>query len=615
MAIFEPVKNFLKILKLAANYKGYAFLNISFNIFSVFFNVFSLGMLIPVLDVLFKTDDQFTEILRNQPDGFSSMTDLKDVFYYYLADIILSQGKEEALIWICAALIGMTTLKNVFKYFAMFFLAVIRNNVVRDLRNNIYQKILSLPIGYFSEERKGDVMAKASNDVQEVEWSIMTSLETTFREPIAVIGFLLVLFMTSVQLTLFIFVLLPISGLVIGQIGKSLKKTSSKGQNKMGELLSILEETLTGIRIIKAFNAEEKSTEKFKKFNQDYTSLMVKMYRKRDLASPLSEWMGIVVVSSVLLYGGGLVFTGELEASFFIGYLALFSQVIPPVKALSNASYHVQKGSASMDRIHQILDADEKIKDTPDALRVDGFNKQIEYQDVFFRYDESTDVLKNINLSIPKGHTIALVGASGGGKSTLADLLPRFHDVYAGSIKIDGTDIRDIKLHSLRDLMGIVTQQSILFNDTVANNIAFGNPDATRAEIEQAAKIANAHEFISQLENGYDTNIGDGGGKLSGGQRQRVSIARAILKNPPILILDEATSALDTESEKWVQDALNNLMQNRTSVVIAHRLSTIQKADQIYVIDQGEIVEHGTHEELLSLNKVYRKLSDLQSFQ
>jgi subfamily B ATP-binding cassette protein MsbA len=609
------VKNFLKILKLAANYKGYAFLNISFNIFSVFFNVFSLGMLIPVLDVLFKTDDQFTEILQNQPDGFSSMTDLKDVFYYYLADIIVSQGKDEALIWICVALIGMTTLKNVFKYFAMFFLAIIRNNVVRDLRNNIYQKILSLPIGYFSEERKGDVMAKASNDVQEVEWSIMTSLETTFREPIAVIGFLLVLFMTSVQLTLFIFVLLPISGLVIGQIGKSLKKTSSKGQNKMGELLSILEETLTGIRIIKAFNAEEKSTEKFKKFNQDYTSLMVKMYRKRDLASPLSEWMGIMVVSSVLLYGGGLVFTGELEASFFIGYLALFSQVIPPVKALSNASYHVQKGSASMDRIHQILDADEKIRDTPDALRVDGFNRQIEYQDVFFRYDESTDVLKNINLSIPKGHTIALVGASGGGKSTLADLLPRFHDVYAGSIKIDGTDIRDIKLHSLRDLMGIVTQQSILFNDTVANNIAFGNPDATRAEIEQAAKIANAHEFISQLEKGYDTNIGDGGGKLSGGQRQRVSIARAILKNPPILILDEATSALDTESEKWVQDALNNLMQNRTSVVIAHRLSTIQKADQIYVIDQGEVVECGTHEELLSLNKVYRKLSDLQSFQ
>jgi len=615
LAIFEPVKNFLKILKLAANYKGYAFLNISFNIFSVFFNVFSLGMLIPVLDVLFKTDEQFTEILNTPPATGMSMVALKDYFYYYLADIIVAQGKEEALIWICLALIGMTTLKNVFKYFAMFFLAIIRNNVVRDLRNSIYQKILSLPIGYFSEERKGDVMAKASNDVQEVEWSIMTSLEATFREPIAIIGFLAVLFMTSVQLTLFIFILLPVAGLIIGQIGKSLKKTSSQGQNKMGELLSILEETLTGIRIIKAFNAEAESTKRFKKFNQDYTSLMVKMYRKRDLASPLSEWMGVVVVASVLLYGGRLVFTGDLEASFFIGYLALFSQVISPVKALSNASYHVQKGSASMDRINQVLYADEKIKDMPDAIEAGTFSHQIEYKDVFFRYDETTDVLKNINLTIAKGQTIALVGASGGGKSTLADLLPRFHDVYAGSIQIDGKDIRDLTLNSLRHLMGIVTQQSILFNDTVANNIAFGKPDATRDEIIAAAKIANAHEFIEQLESGYDTNIGDGGGKLSGGQRQRVSIARAILKNPPILILDEATSALDTESEKWVQDALNNLMQHRTSIVIAHRLSTIQKADQIYVIDQGEIVEHGTHEELLALNKVYRKLSDLQSFQ
>lgn len=570
-------------------------------------------MLIPVLDVLFKTDQEFSKIIASPPDGGFSMQSLKDYFYYYLADIIVLNGKEAALIWICVALIGMTTLKNLFKYLAMFFLAVIRNNTVRDLRNRIYTKILHLPLGYFSEERKGDVMAKASNDVQEVEWSIMTSLEAAFREPIAVIGFLVVLFLTSVQLTIFIFIMLPLAGLIIGQIGKSLKKTSSKGQNKMGELLSILEETLTGMRIIKAFNAEGKSIEKFKRFNQDYTTLMIKMYRKRDLASPLSEWMGIAVVAMVLLYGGRLVFQGDLDASFFIGYLALFSQVINPVKALSNASYHVQKGSASMDRIDQILSADEKIINKPDALVKQEFKEHIQYNNVFFKYAKE-NVLKGVNLEVKKGQTIALVGPSGGGKSTLADLLPRFHDVSEGAILVDNSDIKDIDIHSLRGLMGIVTQQSILFNDTVANNIAFGVENATHEQIVEAAKIANAHEFIEKLENGYDTNIGDGGGKLSGGQKQRLSIARAILKNPPILILDEATSALDTESEKLVQDALNNLMKNRTSIVIAHRLSTIQNADCIYVIEQGEVVESGTHENLIDQNKVYRKLYDLQSF-
>ena len=570
-------------------------------------------MLIPVLDVLFKTDKEFSEIIASPPVGFS-MDALKDFFYYYLAEMIVANGKEEALIWICVALVGMTTLKNLFKYLAMYFLAVIRNNTVRDLRNRIYTKILNLPLGYFNEERKGDVMAKASNDVQEVEWSIMTSLETAFREPIAVVGFLIVLFITSVQLTVFIFIMLPLAGLIIGQIGKSLKKTSSKGQHKMGELLSILEETLTGMRIIKAFNAEGKSTEKFQRFNQDYTTLMIRMYRKRDLASPLSEWMGIAVVSMVLLYGGGLVFEGELEASFFIGYLALFSQVISPVKALSNASYHVQKGSASMDRIEQILNADEKIINKPNALIKPEFENHIQYNNVFFKYAKE-NVLKGINITVQKGQTIALVGPSGGGKSTLADLLPRFHDVTEGAILVDGSDIKDIDIHSLRGLMGIVTQQSILFNDTVANNIAFGVENATHEQIVEAAKIANAHEFVEKLESGYDTNIGDGGGKLSGGQKQRLSIARAILKNPPILILDEATSALDTESEKLVQDALNNLMKNRTSIVIAHRLSTIQNANCIYVIEQGKVVESGTHQSLIEHNNVYRKLYDLQSFQ
>jgi len=608
------MRNFLKILRLAANYRGLAFLNILFNLLSVLFNVFSLGMLIPVLDVLFKTDAQFQEILSHPPASSWSFGGVKDLFYYYLADLILEQGKESALVLIAIVLVVMTTLKNVFKYLAMFFLAGIRNNVVRDLRNSIYHKILHLPIAFFTEERKGDIMAKASNDVQEVEWSIMTSLEATFREPIAIIGFLAVLFLTSVKLTLFIFVLLPVSGVIIGQIGKSLKKTSSKGQHKMGELLSMLEETLTGLRIVKAFNAEQKSEERFKQFNQQYTNLMIRMYRKRDLASPMSEWLGVMVVSVVLLYGGSLVFKGDLEAAFFMGYLALFSQLISPVKALSNASYHVQKGSASMDRIHEILDADLRITDKPDAIRADSFKQEVAYKNVFFRYSKE-DVLKDISITIPKGHTVALVGPSGGGKSTLADLLPRFHDVTGGSIHLDGVDLRDLEVQSIRSLMGIVTQQSILFNDTVAANISFGVDHATQEQIEQAARVANAHEFIVQLENGYETNIGDQGGKLSGGQRQRLSIARAVLKNPPILILDEATSALDTESEKLVQDALNNLMQNRTSIVIAHRLSTIQRADRIYVIEQGSIVESGTHEKLLALNQVYRKLYDLQSFQ
>lgn len=607
------MKNFIKILRLAAVYKGYAFLNIFFNVLSVAFNVFSLGMLIPVLDVLFKSDSEFNAILSVPPETGFNVAAAKDFFYYTLSDVIVSQGKENALLWICLLLVGMTTLKNLFKYLAMYFLANIRNNVVRDLRNSIYHKILSLPLGFFNEERKGDIMAKASNDVQEVEWSIMTSLETAFREPIAVVGFLIVLFFTSAKLTLFIFILLPIAGLVIGQIGKSLKKTSGKGQHKMGEILSMLEETLTGLRIIKAFNAEERVSKKFEQNNQNYTDLMIKMYRKRDLASPLSEWMGVAVVSIVLLYGGSLVFQGDLEASFFMGYLALFSQLINPVKALSNASYHVQKGSASMDRIYEITNADERIFNKENALNVRGFNSKIEFNQVFFKYSDAY-VLKNIDLTVTKGETIALVGPSGGGKSTLADLLPRFHDVSEGSIRIDGNDLRDIDIKSLRNLMGIVTQQSILFNDTVHNNIAFGMENASREEVIQAAKVANAHEFIMQLPEQYDTNIGDGGGKLSGGQRQRLSIARAVLKNPPILILDEATSALDTESEKLVQDALNKLMANRTSIVIAHRLSTIQNANRIFVIEKGKMLEQGTHSELIEKNGTYQKLYNLQAF-
>ncbi len=606
------MKNLIKILGLAKAYLGYALLNIFFNILGVFFSVFSLAMLIPVLDVLFK--DNFDDILASKPASGLSMDTLKDEFYFYLAELIQNNGKEEALLFICFVLVIMTTLRNLFKYLAMYFIAAIRNNVVRDIRQSLYNKVLHLPLAYFTEERKGNVISKMTSDVQEVEWSIMTSLEAVFREPIAIVVFLGALIYTSPSLSIFILVLLPIAGLIIGQVGKSLKKTSSQSQAKLGDLLSNIEETLTGLRIIKAFNAERLSEERFQGQNQQYASLMIRMYRKRDLASPLSEWMGVLVVSIVLLYGGRLVFSGDLSASSFIGFLALFSQLITPAKALSSASYHVQRGSASMDRINEILDASQTIVDPKKPKALPPFSKQLEYKDVTFNYNKGARVLANFNLTVKKGETVALVGASGSGKSTIADLLPRFYDVTAGSITLDGVDIRDIKLTDLRAQLGIVTQQSILFNDTVANNIAFGPGSYERSAIEEAAKIANAHEFITQLENGYDTNIGDGGSKLSGGQRQRLSIARAVLKNPPIMILDEATSALDTESEKLVQEALENLMKNRTSLVIAHRLSTIQHAHKIVVIENGAILEVGTHEELIEKGRKYKSLYDLQSF-
>ena len=605
------MKNLLKILGLVKAYIGSAFLNVFFNILSVFFSVFSLAMLIPVLDVLFNND--FQKLVAEKPKAGFSIDTLKDQFYFFLAEIIQENGKEEALIIICGALILMTTLKNLFKYLAMFFIANIRNNVVRDIRNQLYAKVLALPLSYFSEERKGNVISKMTADVQEVEWSIMTSLEAVFREPIAIVVFLGALIYTSPQLSIFILVLLPIAGLLIGQIGKSLKKTSVQSQSKLGDLLSTIEETLTGLRIIKAFNAEETSRKRFVGQNQSYANLMIRMYRKRDLASPLSEWMGVVAVSVVLLFGGRLVFEGDLSASSFIGFLALFSQLIIPAKALSSASYHVQRGSASMDRINEILSADNRIIEVAKPVDIQNFSKGVSYKNVSFKY-QNDPVLKDLSLDIKKGETVALVGPSGSGKSTIADLLPRFYDVQEGAIEIDGINIKEMGVQSLRSILGIVTQQSILFNDTIANNIDFGEGSHTEEEIIRAAKIANAHEFIKQLENGYATNIGDGGGKLSGGQRQRISIARAILKNPPILILDEATSALDTQSEKLVQEALENLMKNRTSLVIAHRLSTIQNADKIVVIEAGKIKEVGTHNELIRQGALYKKLYDLQSF-
>ncbi len=571
----------------------------------------------PVLDLLFLQTDEFIQknIQQELPSIGFSVESIKEYFNYYFSLTIIENGKMDALIMICVLVVVMIFFKNLFRYLAMFFIAKARTGVVKDLRAKMFKKSLVLPLSFYSDEKKGDIMSRFSNDVLEVEWSILNSLEILFRDPISILIYLATLLYMSPQLTLFVFVLLPVAGLIIGRIGKSLKKTSVKGQQKVGELMSSVEETLGGLRIIKAFNAENFINKKFDKQNSEYTVLMTSMYRKRDLASPMSEFLGVTAMAIVLWFGGKLVLSNDsdISASTFVGYIAIFSQIINPAKAFSSAFYNIQKGIASVERINKIIEAEETIKEKPNAIEQCRFNYHIEFKNVSFAYNDKY-VLKNINLTIEKGKTIALVGQSGAGKSTLVDLLPRFYDVLSGEVLIDGINVQDMKLHDLRALFGVVTQESILFNDTVFNNIAFGVENAKEADVIAAAKVANAHAFISQLENGYHTNIGDRGSKLSGGQRQRISIARAVFKNPPILILDEATSALDTESERLVQDALNHLMQNRTSIVIAHRLSTIQNADEIIVMHEGQIVERGKHTELITQDGVYKKLCDLQTF-
>ena len=512
----------------------------------------------------------------------------------------------------------MFFLKNLTRYLAMYFLVPIRNGVVRDIRRDVYHKILRLPIGYFTDERKGDMMARMTNDVQEVEWGIMNSLEAAFREPLNIIVFLITMFTMSSELTTFVLVLLPIAGLIIGRIGKSLKKKSAQAQEKMGELLSNIEETLGGLRIIHAFTAEKSASKKFGGLNNQHYSLMNKIGRRRDLASPVSEFLGTLVMTVVMYFGGLLVLGSDskLEPSEFIAFIAIFSQVITPAKSLTTAWYNIQKGLASSERIYKILDAEVLVKDPEHPAEAKPFSDKIHFDGISFSYikEDGKSVLKNISLEIPKGKTVALVGQSGSGKTTLADMLPRYYDVDTGKITIDGVNIKDMRVADLRGLMGIVTQESILFNDTVFNNISFGMENASEEEVIAAAKIANANDFITAMSDGYQTTIGDRGSKLSGGQRQRLSIARAVLKNPPILILDEATSALDTESERLVQEALINLMKQRTTLVIAHRLSTIVHADEIIVMQSGEIVERGTHQELLNKNGYYKRLFDLQTF-
>lgn len=606
------MKKVLQILSYIKLYWGYASLNILFNILSVIFSLFSLTMIIPFLGILFDK----TKLVVEKPEFSLSTKNLFENFNYYISQIIISEGQVKALGYISMLVVLFFFLKNFFRYFAMFFLAPVRMGVVRDIRNAIYGKILILPLAYFNEQRKGDVMSRFSNDVMEIEWSVMSSLEMLFREPINILIFLTTLFFISPTLTGFALVLLPITGIIIVQIGKSLRRTSSKGQTKMGVILSILEETISGLRIIKAFSAINVTDKKFRENNLQLMNIMVRLFRKRDLASPLSEFLSTMVLVVILYFGGRMVISNSLalDPTFFIYYMVVFSQLILPAKNFTDAFYNVQKGIAATERVNHILDADELIIEKPDALPLKQFNTEITYHKVFFSYNNSEFVLSDINFKIQKGKSIALVGASGGGKSTFVDLLPRFYDTSSGSILIDDIDIKEYKIDDLRSLMGIVTQETILFNDTVFNNIAFGLKDVDHDHVVQAAKIANAHEFISQMPEGYQTNIGDRGLKLSGGQRQRLSIARAVLRNPPILILDEATSALDTESERLVQDALEKVMKSRTSIVIAHRLSTIQNADEIIVLDKGRIVEKGKHSALLTGNGIYKRLIDMQSF-
>lgn len=544
---------------------------------------------------------------------------MKDVvvnnFYYYTQEIIADYGQSVALAALAALLVVMTMFKTGTAYLSAFFSVPIRTGVVRDMRNLIYDKMVSLPMGFFTAERKGDVMARISGDVTEVETSITSSIDMLFKNPIMIIVCLTTMIVVSWQLTLFVLVLLPVAGYIMGKVGKNLKRASLEGQTQWGVLLSNIEETLGGLRIVKAFNAEKKVSGRFKRENEKFVRISNRMNRRYELAHPMSELLGTLTIAIVLWFGGTLILSGSssISAASFIYYMVIFYSIINPAKDLSKAMYSIQRGMASMTRIDMILKADNPIKDPVQPQPVPADKPSISYRGVSFKYAQNW-VVKDVSLEIPFGHTVALVGQSGSGKSTLADLLPRFYDVNEGSITINGIDIRQLRVRDLRSLMGNVNQEAILFNDTFYNNITFGVENATREQVEEAARIANAFDFIMDTEDGFDTNIGDRGCRLSGGQRQRISIARAILKNPPILILDEATSALDTESERSVQEALDRLMKDRTTLVIAHRLSTIRNADLICVMHEGEIVERGTHDELIALNGHYKRLVDMQKF-
>lgn len=603
--------SFWRLLGYMRNYKAYVGLNIFSNIMTALFTALSIPLLVPFLEILFDRRELVTE----KPVFGWDIESATASFNYFISQLIVDQGREAALVVVCVAILSVFLLKNLFRYLSLFFMAPVRNGIIRDLRAQMYDKVMALPLAYFSEERKGDLMSRMTSDVQEVEWSILNVLEAVFREPLIIIGALGFMVYVSPALTGFVFLLMIFTGVVIGGIGRRLKKKSADVQDRLGNLVAILEEGLGGLRIIKGFNAEHYQKEKFRKENDGYRRSLTRLLWRRDLASPLSEFLGIGTVAVLLWYGSRQVFSGQLDAETFLTFIFAFYNVIDPAKKLSKAVYNVQKGVGAMRRMEALLDAPVAIKDEPGARSLTGFQQGIEYRDVTFTYrKDEGPVLQNINLSLPKGKVVALVGSSGAGKSTLADLLPRFYDVEDGEILLDGVNIRQYRLRDLRNLMGIVSQEAILFNDSIYNNIVFGMEGATPERVEAAARAANAHEFILASEQGYQTNIGDRGSKLSGGQRQRLTIARAILKNPPILILDEATSALDSESEQLVQKALLELMKNRTSIVIAHRLSTIQHADEIIVMRDGQILERGTHESLLQKDGEYQKLVELQAF-
>ncbi len=606
------MKEFIAILKrFIPPYRWYLVRNIIFNLLHGVFGSFSLMMMIPVLKILF---GQQEDVLNCLPFAWD-IDVISHNFNYYLTYVKMEYGASSSLLYVGLFVAAATFLKVTFSFWATYEMINIRNGVVRDIRNMIYAKIIYLPLAFFMGEKKGDIVARMSTDVNEVEVSIMRSLDIFFKDPILILVYLVTMFIMSWELSLFVIIMLPIVGYFIGRVGKSLKKPSREGQNMLGHLMSFIDETLGGLRVIKAFNAEEKMKAGFEADNNSYIRIANKLLRRYSLAHPMSEFLGTLVIVFVLWFGGYLILNDSrsLSVEEFFPFLGAFYSIINPAKAFSSGFYSIQKGLASMDRIDAILHAESTIIEKQDAVKLPTFEHEVCYKGVGFSYVSGFPVLKDINLTIPKGHTVALVGQSGSGKTTMVDLLPRFFDVEKGSITVDGHDVRDLELFSLRELIGNVNQEPILFNDTIFKNIAFGVKGATMEEVIEAAKVANAHSFILEKEEGYDTNIGERGGKLSGGQRQRLSIARAILKNPPILILDEATAALDTESEKLVQEALENLMKNRTTIVIAHRLTTIRKADMIVVFRDGNIVEQGTHEQLLEKGGEYTKLHNLQS--
>jgi subfamily B ATP-binding cassette protein MsbA len=604
---------FKDILKYEKKYRKFTILNILFNILYAVFNVLSVLAFIPVLKILF--GEERVAVSKPIYTGIGNIGSyLENEFNYFISQKIINDGEINVLLFICLLSLSLFFFKNLFRYLASYAIAFLRTGIVKDLRDNLYNKIVELPIAYFSEKRKGDIIARMTGDVQEVENSIISSVQTIVREPLTVVISITIMLYMSLKLTLFVFVLLPVSGFIISSISKKLKSKSAKAQKETGNFLSFIEETLTGLKIIKGFNAEHVIAKKFNNSTLHFKQLMTSVYHRQTLASPMSEFLGSATIIAILWYGGTEVLsnTGNLKASQFLGYIVLFYTVLNPIKLITTTFYNIQKGEASAERIMTVLNTENTIKDKPNAIIKQDFTNKIEFKNISFKYKDEY-VLKDFSLTINKGETVALVGQSGSGKSTLANLITRFYDVNKGDVLIDDNNIKDITKKSLRNLMGIVSQDSILFNDTITNNIKLGTQQATDDAVLEAAKIANADEFIQNLPEKYDTNIGDSGNTLSGGQKQRLSIARAVLKNPPIMVLDEATSALDTESEQLVQLALEKMMKNRTSLVIAHRLSTIQKADKIVVLKKGKIVEQGKHDELLAKKGEYFKLVTMQS--